>query len=127
VLLQGIECVIQQVQEHAADFSWNELDRTRGVTEIALDLDPEFGMLGPPSVIGQLDILLDKRVHVGERTLARTTRSVLHHRADDAVGPSSVARDGLAIVLEIIEDRFNGRQHGGMLRKGVAELVDQFA
>ena len=98
---------------------------------VALQRDVEALILGPGTVIGEVQGFLDQAVEIDTATLAAAATRMFQHALDDIVGTSSVLGDFFEVAGEHL-DRFvdlgtlvvvqcSDRRGGGLL-----QFVEQF-
>ena len=130
-LLRRVEAVGNQVQQHARDLLREEIGGAGFGIERFCDRHVEARLFGPRAVIGEVQRLLDHRVDVDRRSLARALARVQQHVLDDRVGALAVAarpcRDCRRSCRSVRRPPRVRRSRAARARGTSREFVEQFA
>src|SRR6516225_9293634 len=71
-LVSGIEAIADEVEEHASQLLWHDVNRCEIAVEVVLQRDVEVRILRTGPVIGEVQSLLDERVQISRLPVAAT-------------------------------------------------------
>src|SRR6185437_5697217 len=97
---RGIDAVADQVQHHPEELLWERIDRAGSRIDILLHRDVEPRRLRARTMIGEIQRLLDGRVHIDRTLFARAGSGMQQHVLDDAVRPPAMLGDLLQVALQ---------------------------
>src|SRR5208282_49638 len=100
-LHRRVEGVGNQVEQHSCDLLREEIGGAGVRVERFHDRHVEAGLLGPRAVIGEIQRLVDHRVDVDRRPLARALARMQQHVLDDRIG-------ALAVLHHLVEVAADG-------------------
>ena len=92
-----VKAVAEHVEEHPGHLLRCQLHPPKLAIELPLERDVEVLILGPGSVIGEVQRLLDQPVEINLAALAGYTAGVFQHALDDIVGALAVLDDLLQV------------------------------
>ena len=98
-LIDRIEGIVEQVQDHPPDFLGNDFYFPDGVIVFGFNDCVEGFVPRPQAVIGQADIFINQGIDVCRFFLAVTAPAVLQHAFDDTIGAFAMVVDFFQFIL----------------------------